>query len=152
MRVALQPINGSPCPHRDDLHFRSGLILNSTGTFVSPQPLANMHRALNIEEIVDAICCNLPTEHEPEHNVPVLNRQTTAAMARTCRSFYEPSMSALWRAPRSLRALVMHGVEGILEDLSSAVFNGVSLKSIFPFTFSPLPHSDAQAYKRTHRR
>lgn len=72
-----------------------------------------MHHALNIEEIANALCHSLPSTSDSCHDVPVLDRRSLAALARTCRSLYEPSMNALWSTPRSLETLAVYAVNEI---------------------------------------
>lgn len=58
-----------------------------------------MHRSLQIPEILSEILASISPESQKD-------RASQAAMARTCKLFYEPAMNALWFKINSITPLL----------------------------------------------
>lgn len=55
-----------------------------------------MHRCLQIPEILRTILEEVLARSEHYEWLPPIELYTYAAMARTCKAFYDPSMDCLW--------------------------------------------------------
>ena len=65
-----------------------------------------MHRCLQVTELVAHILAALGPDPMVVGTVDTMQRRANAAMARTCKTLYEPAMDALWSLLVSLDPLI----------------------------------------------
>lgn len=78
-----------------------------------------MHRCLQIPEILRIILDDIGQPRMPDQSFSQrTNLRTYAAMAQTCKLFYEPSMDILWTT--------LHSVDPLMGCLPDPIIKGTS--------------------------